>query len=170
VTPRPGALQLAVTNAGTIPDRGLYRVTLPDGSRVGELDEEMVYESREGDTFLLGSTAWRITQITHDRVEVIPAPAEGAAKMPFWHGDSLGRSLETGRAIGRFVREIGALAPDEAEIRLQNDHHLDPLASRNLAAYLHEEREVTGVLPSEQTIVVERFRDEIGDSRKVFIT
>jgi ATP-dependent Lhr-like helicase len=170
VTPRPGALQLAVTNAGTIPDRGLYRVTLPDGSRVGELDEEMVYESREGDTFLLGSTAWRITQITHDRVEVVPAPAEGAAKMPFWHGDILGRSVETGRAVGSFTREIGALDPEDAEKRLRIDHHLDHLAARNLVAYLSEEREATGVLPSDQTIVVERFRDEIGDWRVVLLS
>ncbi len=170
ITPRPGALQLAVTNAGTIPDRGLYRVTLPDGSRVGELDEEMVYESREGDTFLLGSTAWRITQITHDRVEVIPAPAGGAAKMPFWHGDMLGRSLETGRAVGRFTREIGGLEPEAAEIRLRNEYHLDDLASRNLVAYLNEERQATGVLPSDQTVVVERFRDEIGDWRLVLLS
>jgi ATP-dependent Lhr-like helicase len=170
ITPRPGALQLAVTNAGTIPDRGLYRVTLPDGSRVGELDEEMVYESREGDTFLLGSTAWRISQITHDRVEVVPAPADGAAKMPFWHGDILGRPLETGRAVGRFIRETGSLEADEAENLLRRDYHLDHLAARNLIAYLNEEREATGVLPTDQTIVVERFRDEIGDWRVVLLS
>jgi len=170
VTARPGALQLAVTNAGTIPDRGLYRVTLPDGSRVGELDEEMVYESREGDTFLLGSSAWRISQIGHDRVEVVPAPAEGAAKMPFWHGDVMGRSMETGKAVGRFTREIGLLDPESAEIRLREAHHLDELAARNLTAYLAEERRATGVLPSDQTVVVERFRDEIGDWRLVLLS
>jgi ATP-dependent Lhr-like helicase len=170
VTARPGSLQLAVTNPGTIPDRGLYRVTLPDGSRVGELDEEMVYESREGDVFLLGSTAWRITQITHDRVEVVPAPAEGAARMPFWHGDALGRSLETGKAIGAFIRETGRLETTEAEIDLRTRFHLDELAARNLIAYLTEEREATGVLPSDQTIVVERFRDEIGDWRLVLLS
>ena len=170
ITPRPGALQLAVTNAGTIPDRGLYRVTLPDGSRVGELDEEMVYESREGDVFLLGSTAWRISQITHDRVEVIPAPAEGAAKMPFWHGDVLGRSVETGQAVGRFTREIGALDPDDAESRLRSQFRLDSLAARNLVAYLSEELAATGTLPSDKTIVVERFRDEIGDWRVVLLS
>jgi ATP-dependent Lhr-like helicase len=170
VTARPGSLQLAVTNPGTIPDRGLFRVALPDGSRVGELDEEMVYESREGDVFLLGSTAWRITQITHDRVEVVPAPAEGAARMPFWHGDTLGRSLETGKAIGRFIRETGRLDPTEAESSLRTTFHLDELASRNLSAYLTEEREATGVLPSDQTIVVERFRDEIGDWRMVLLS
>ncbi len=109
LTPRPGSRQLAVTNAGTIPDRGLYRVALPDGSRVGELDEEMVYESREGDTFLLGSSSWRINRITHDSVEVVPAPADAAARMPFWHGDMMGRSLETGRlrSDGSSVRSPG---------------------------------------------------------------
>jgi ATP-dependent Lhr-like helicase len=170
VTARPGSLQLAVTNGGTIPDRGLYRVTLPDGSRVGELDEEMVYESREGDVFLLGSTAWRISRITHDRVEVIPAPGEGAARMPFWHGDTRGRSLETGRAIGKFTRETGRLDADEAETGLRSRFHLDELAARNLVAYLTEEREATGVLPSDETIVVERFRDEIGDWRMVVLS
>lgn len=170
VTARPGSLQLAVANAGTIPDRGLFRVTLPDGSRVGELDEEMVYESREGDVFLLGSTAWRIARITHDRVEVVPAPAEGAARMPFWRGDALGRSLETGRAVGGFVREIGRLDPDEAENTLRTDYRLDDLAARNLVGYLSEEREATGVLPTDQTVVVERFRDEIGDWRLVLLS
>ncbi len=170
LTPRPGALQLAVANAGTIPDRGLYRVALPDGSRVGELDEEMVYESREGDVFLLGSSAWRITQIGHDRVEVIPAPAEGAAKMPFWHGDVMGRSLETGKAVGRFTREMGSMPAEHAEAALRDTHHLDPLAARNLVAYIEDERASTGVLPTDQTIVVERFRDEIGDWRLVLLS
>ena len=170
VSARPGARQLAVTNPGTIPDRGLYRVTLPDGSRVGELDEEMVYESREGDSFLLGSSAWRITKITHDRVEVVPAPAEAAPRMPFWHGDMLGRPLETGKAVGSFVREIGALGADDAEERLKEDFRLDEYAARNLVAYLKEEREATGLLPTDQTIVVQRFRDEIGDWRIVLLS
>jgi ATP-dependent Lhr-like helicase len=170
ITARPGALQLAVANAGTIPDRGLYRVTLPDGSRVGELDEEMVYESREGDVFLLGSSAWRISQIGHDRVEVVPAPAEGAAKMPFWHGDALGRSLETGKAVGRFTREIGMLDPEHAEAHLRDTRYLDEKAARNLVAYLTEEKAATGVLPTDQTVVVERFRDEIGDWRLVMLS
>ncbi len=170
LSPRPGSLQLAVANAGTIPDRGLFRVALPDGSRVGELDEEMVYESREGDVFLLGSTAWRITRIAHDRVEVVPAPVEGAAKMPFWHGDVMGRSIETGRAIGKFAREVGSLPVEEAENRLRDEHHLDGLAAHNLAAYLDDERRSTGTLPTDQTIVVERFRDEIGDWRLVLLS
>jgi ATP-dependent Lhr-like helicase len=170
LTPRPGAFQLAVTNPGTIPDRGLYQVALPDGSRVGELDEEMVYESREGDTFLLGSSAWRISQISHDRVEVVPAPPDAVARMPFWHGDMLGRPLETGQAVGRFTREIAGLDSEAAEERLRERYHLDALAARNLIAYLAEEREATGTLPTDQTIVVERFRDEIGDWRLVLLS
>ncbi|MCI0543106.1 MAG: DEAD/DEAH box helicase [Actinobacteria bacterium] len=168
VSPRPGARQLVVTNPGTIPDRGLYRVTLPDGSRVGELDEEMVYESREGDTFLLGSTTWRISRITHDRVEVNPAPADVSPRMPFWRGDAPGRPVETGRAVGRFVREIGAM--DDPETVLLQRYSLDRLAAANLAAYLREETEATGHLPTDTTLVVERFRDEIGDWRVVLLS
>lgn len=170
VTPRPGSRQLAVTNPGTIPDRGLYRVTLPDGSRVGELDEEMVYESREGDSFLLGSSAWRISQIDHDRVEVVPAPGDTRAKMPFWHGDIQGRPLETGLAVGRFVREVASLDPETALHQLTQTHRLDGFAARNLVSYLAEEREATGVVPTDQTLVVERFRDEIGDWRVVLLS
>ena len=170
VTARPGARQLAVTNPGTIPDRGLFRVTLPDGSRVGELDEEMVYESREGDTFLLGSSAWRISQITHDKVEVVPAPGDTAARMPFWHGDMLGRPLETGRAVGRFIRETAALERSDAIETLSKGFGLNEFAASNLVAYLEEEREATGVLVTDQTIVVERFQDEIGDWRVVLLS
>jgi len=170
VTARPGSRQLAVTNAGTIPDRGMYRVALPDGSRVGELDEEMVYESREGDIFLLGSSAWRINEITHDKVEVIPAPADAGARMPFWHGDMQGRSVDTGRAIGRFVREIGSLPEEDAREKLRSEYHLDDFAAGNLVGYLSEEREATGLAPSDQTLVVERFRDEIGDWRVVVLS
>lgn len=169
VSARPGARQLAVTNPGTIPDRGLYRVALPDGSRVGELDEEMVYESREGDTFLLGSSAWRISQITHDTVEVVPAPGV-PAKMPFWHGDMLGRPLEMGREVGRFIRETSALDPADAIEKLQEYSSLNEYAARNLVIYLGEEREATGTLPTDQTIVVERFQDEIGDWRVVLLS
>jgi len=170
VSARPGSRQLAVTNPGTIPDRGLYRVTLPDGSRVGELDEEMVYESREGDTFLLGSSAWRITQITHDKVEVVPAPAGSAARMPFWHGDMLGRPLETGKAVGRFIRETASLESDSARSRLRSGFKLDDFAAGNLLSYLAEEKEATGALPTDKTIVVQRFQDEIGDWRLVLLS
>jgi ATP-dependent helicase Lhr and Lhr-like helicase len=170
VSARPGARQLAVANAGTIPDRGLYRVALPDGSRVGELDEEMVYESRVGDVFVLGASAWRITEIGPDKVEVVPAPGEQSAKMPFWHGDSLGRSLETGRAVGEFIRDIAALDPEDARSRLTENYRLDEWAAGNLVSYLAEQREATDALPTDQTIVVERFRDEIGDWRVVILS
>ena len=170
VTARRGARQLAVANAGTIPDRGLYRVVLPEGGRVGELDEEMVYESRVGDVFILGSSTWRITDIGPDIVQVVPAPGEPAATMPFWHGDALGRSLDTGRAVGAFVREIGAIPPEAAEQRLIDEYHLDELAAKNLVTYLEEERDEAGVLPTDQTLVVQRFRDEIGDWRVVILS
>ena len=162
---RSGAQRLAVTNAGTIPDRGLYTVNLPDGSRVGELDEEMVYESRPGDVFILGTSTWRISDITADRVEVVPAPGEPSARMPFWRGDGPGRTLETGQAIGQFIRVIGALEPEEAATTLQQRHHLDSWAATNLATFISEQKDATGVLPTDRTVVVERFRDEIGDWR-----
>ncbi len=161
---RPGAQRLAVTSGGTIPDRGLYGVFLPDGTRVGELDEEMVYESRPGETFLLGASTWRIQDITHERVVVTPAPGQ-PGRMPFWHGDGPGRPLELGRAIGTFVREITATDREAATARLRSDHGLDELAADNLLAFLDEQLEATGRIPDDRTIVVERFRDEIGDWR-----
>jgi ATP-dependent Lhr-like helicase len=157
---RKGARQLAVTNAGTIPDRGLYGVHLPDGRRVGELDEEMVYEARPGQTFLLGATTWRIEDITRDRVIVTPAPGVPGA-VPFWKGDGIGRPAELGRAIGAFARE--AVAREPAELAAEYD--LDRRAAENLVAYLREQQAATRVVPSDETIVVERFRDEIGDWR-----
>ncbi|HEX9855521.1 MAG TPA: DEAD/DEAH box helicase [Acidimicrobiia bacterium] len=167
---RGNAQLLAVTNPGTIPDRGLYTVTLPDGGRVGELDEEMVYESRPGEVFVLGSTSWKVSEITQDKVVVTPAPADAAAKMPFWHGDGPGRPLELGKAIGAFIREIGALDPARASDLLEERYRLDPWAARNLAHYFEEEKAATGVLPSDRTIVVERFRDEIGDWRVALLS
>ncbi len=161
---RPGAQRLAVTSGGTIPDRGLYGVFLPDGTRVGELDEEMVYESRPGETFLLGASTWRIEDITHERVVVTPAPGQ-PGKMPFWHGDGPGRPLELGRAMGEFMREIRTLPPAEARKRLLDRHGLDELAAANLLMFLDEQVEAAGFIPDDRTIVVERFRDEIGDWR-----
>ncbi len=161
---RPGAQRLAVTSGGTIPDRGLYGVFLPDGTRVGELDEEMVYESRPGETFLLGASTWKIQDITHERVVVTPAPGQ-PGKMPFWHGDGPGRPLELGRAMGAFVREISAADHDDALARLRDRHGLDELAAANLLQFLGEQREATGRLPDDRTILVERFRDDIGDWR-----
>ena len=157
---RRGALQLAVTNAGTIPDRGLYGVHLPDGRRVGELDEEMVYEARPGQTFLLGASTWRIEEITRDRVIVTPAPGAPGA-VPFWRGDGVGRPKELGRAIGAFSRE----AVDREPAELATEYDLDDRAARNLVAFLREQQEATRVVPSDRTVVIERFRDEIGDWR-----
>ena len=161
---RSGAQRLAVTSGGTIPDRGLYGVFLPDGTRVGELDEEMVYESRAGETFLLGASTWRIEEITFERVVVTPAPGQ-PGKMPFWHGDGPGRSAELGRALGEFVREVRGLAPAAAMERLRTEHALDERAAQNVIGYLDEQADATGVVPDDRTIVVERFRDEIGDWR-----
>jgi ATP-dependent Lhr-like helicase len=157
---RKGARQLVVTNAGTIPDRGLYGVHLPDGRRVGELDEEMVYEARPGQTFLLGATTWRIEDITRDRVIVTPAPGVPGA-VPFWKGDGIGRPAELGRAIGAFAREAVSREPKE----VAGEYDLDRRAAENLVAYLREQQAATRVVPSDETIVVERFRDEIGDWR-----
>ena len=167
---RPGAQRLAVTSGGTIPDRGLFGVFLVGStttggskSRVGELDEEMVYESRVGDVFLLGSSAWRIEEISHDQVLVSPAPGQ-PGRMPYWHGDAPGRPVELGRALGAFLREISALSDEDATARLTSAG-LDASASTNLLAYLAEQRAATGTLPDDRTILVERFRDELGDWR-----
>ncbi|TFD24498.1 ATP-dependent helicase [Cryobacterium lyxosi] len=170
LTGRPGAQRLAVTSGGTIPDRGLFGVFMVGGEqitgkRVGELDEEMVYESRVNDVFALGTTSWRIQEITHDRVLVVPAFGQ-PGRLPFWKGDGLGRPAELGRAIGAFVREVGALPPSEAQARCAVGG-LDQRAINNLLAFLAEQRAVTGQLPTDRTLVVERFRDELGDWRVV---
>ncbi|MDJ0925621.1 MAG: DEAD/DEAH box helicase [Acidimicrobiia bacterium] len=170
ISPRDNAKMLAVTNAGTIPDRGLYTVVLPEGGKIGELDEEMVYESRVGDTFVLGSSAWKIAEVTHDRVIVAPAPGEAAAKLPFWHGDGPGRPIELGKAIGAFVRDVGTRTETDAVATLETDYRLDTWAATNLARFIAEEKEVAGVLPSDRNVVVQRFRDEIGDWRTVVLT
>ncbi|HWN36674.1 MAG TPA: ATP-dependent helicase [Pseudonocardia sp.] len=167
---RPGAQRLAVTSGGTIPDRGLFTVMTPGGadgagSRVGELDEEMVYESRVGDTFLLGTSSWRVEDITHDRVIVTPAPGQ-PARMPFWKGDAIGRPLELGRAVGAFVREMSGLGTEAARQRA-TAAGLDEWAVDNLLSYLDEQRQATRHVPSDRTVLVERFRDELGDWRMV---
>ena len=173
LTARPGALRLAVTSGGTIPDRGLFGVFLvgegnasgrhAPGRRVGELDEEMVYETRVGDVFTLGTTSWRVEQITHDQVLVSPAPGT-PGRLPFWKGDSPGRPRELGRAFGQFVRELSILPAEPATQRLR-ETGLDDFAAGNLLTYLKEQAAATGVLPTDQTIVFERFRDELGDWR-----
>ena len=173
LTGRPGAQRLAVTSGGTIPDRGLFGVFLVGagseqggpGRRVGELDEEMVYESRVGDVFALGATSWRIEDITHDRVLVTPAPGI-PGRLPFWKGDALGRPAELGAAIGAYIRELGAQPRAAAEARARADG-LDEWAAANLVGYLHEQLEAVNLLPSDQSVVVERFRDELGDWRLV---
>ncbi len=161
---RDSAQRLAVTNGGTIPDRGLFGVFLPDGTRVGELDEEMVYESRPGETFLLGASTWRIEDISFERVTVTPAPGE-PGKMPFWHGDRPGRPLELGRALGEFVRSVREHDPSDVMPWLRREYALDEFAAGNVVSYLTEQAEATGAVPDDRTIVIERFRDEIGDWR-----
>src|SRR3954468_15536172 len=156
---RPGARRLAVTNAGTIPDRGLFGVFIAGetGGRVGELDEEMVYEARAGQVIVLGASSWRIEEITRDRVLVSPAPGVPGA-VPFWKGEGVGRPYELGEAIGKFAREL--LAARDPKVP-----DLDERAERNLITFLREQEQATGALPSDRTVVVERFRDEIGDWR-----
>jgi ATP-dependent Lhr-like helicase len=191
VESRRDARTVAVISGGTIPDRGLFGVYLVDdadgastrakssraggGRRVGELDEEMVYEAREGEVILLGASAWRIDQITHDRVLVTPAPGE-PGKVPFWKGDGPGRPVELGRALGEMTRTLSDTAMQgsggraKAEKTLRDEHMLDDLAAKNLLDYLAEEREVTGALPTDRTIVIERFRDDLGDWRICLLT
>jgi len=167
---RQGARRLAVTNAGTIPDRGLFGVHLVDGGgRVGELDEEMVYEARAGQTFLLGASTWRIEEITRDRVLVSPAPGVPGA-VPFWRGEGVGRPYELGEAVGAVSRELTALPDAKAKAKLRDEHALDERAAQNLLQFLSEQAAATGALPSDRTIVVERFRDEIGDWRLCILT
>ncbi|HUB51911.1 MAG TPA: DEAD/DEAH box helicase, partial [Terracidiphilus sp.] len=173
VSAREGAARLAILNAGTIPDRGLYGVFLAftEGKpvRVGELDEEMVFESHPNETFILGASTWRIVDITHDRVLVTPAPGE-PGKMPFWKGDGPGRPLEFGRRIGAMVRELRALPKPAALARLVSEHDLDPGAAENLMQYLADQQESTEQVPDDRTIVVERCRDELGDWRVCVLT
>ncbi|PPF42422.1 ATP-dependent helicase, partial [Rathayibacter sp. AY1A1] len=170
LTGRPGAQRLAVTSGGTIPDRGLFGVFMvgepgSTGNRVGELDEEMVYESRVGDVFALGATSWRIQEITYDRVIVTPAFGE-PGRLPFWKGDSQGRPAELGEAIGAFTREVGAAAHETARERC-TAAGLDEYATNNLLSFLDEQRLATGQIPDDRTLVLERFRDELGDWRLV---
>jgi ATP-dependent Lhr-like helicase len=168
LTAREGAKRVAIINGGTIPDRGLYGVFLSGergpGARVGELDEEMVFESRVGETFLLGASSWRIEQITHDRVLVSPAPGE-PGKMPFWKADSAGRPLELGRAVGELVRTL-VQTPAAAAVRQLVEHHdLDRQAAENLLRYLADQVKAAGVVPDDRTVLIERCRDELGDWR-----
>jgi ATP-dependent Lhr-like helicase len=170
---RQGAKRVAIANAGTIPDRGLYGVFLSgadkDKARVGELDEEMVFEARAGETFLLGASTWRIDQITHDRVLVSPAPGE-PGKMPFWRGEGPGRPVELGMAIGKLVRELRKHESADAVAALASDHGLERLAGANLVKYLDDQHAATGAVPDDRTIVIEQSRDDLGDWRVAVLT
>ena len=166
---RTGARHLAVTSGGTIPDRGLYAVfrtgAAIGSARVGELDEEMVFETPVGETFVLGASTWRVDEITHDRVLVSPAPGE-PGKMPFWHGDRQGRPLEFGQAIGALVRTLRSMPPAAAVAKLAHEHCLNESAAENLVNYLAEQAAATaGAVPDDETIIIERSRDEMGDWR-----
>ena len=168
--PRKGARQIAVLNGGTIPDRGLFTVHLGEGGpRLGELDEEMVHETRVGDTLILGSSTWRVDGITRDRVLVSPAPGE-PGRLPFWRGERPGRPVELGRELGGFLRELEKFTPDEARVHLQTNTPLDDYAATNLLQYVSEQREATSALPTDECIVMERFRDELGDWRICILT
>jgi ATP-dependent Lhr-like helicase len=174
LTPREAAKSLAILNGGTIPDRGLYGVFLSGAAegrpvRVGELDEEMVFESRTGDAFILGASTWRIDEITHDRVLVSPAPGQ-PGKMPFWHGDTAGRPLEFGRRIGQLTRELREMPRNAAISRLSREHDLDPLAAENLVRFLADQELATVAVPDDRNIVIERVRDELGDWRVCVLT
>jgi ATP-dependent Lhr-like helicase len=165
LTARRGAAMAARLNAGTIPDRGLYGVHLGgDGPRIGELDEEMVFETKPGDNVLLGASTWRVEEVTRDRVIVSPAPGE-PGRLPFWRGDGPGRPLELGRALGAMTRRLAAMPEPAARDWLRVHGGLDAYAAGNLVAYLREQRTHTGTLPTDRSITVERFRDELGDWR-----
>jgi ATP-dependent helicase Lhr and Lhr-like helicase len=174
LTARGGAKKVAITSGGTIPDRGLYGVFLAgaeknQSARVGELDEEMVFESRVGETFLLGASTWRIEEITHDRVLVTPAPGE-PGKMPFWKADAAERTVPFGEAIGRLVRETRAMKPADAIRKLVEQHDLDERAAVNFLQYLDDQHDATGAVPDDRTIVVERVLDDLGDWRVCVLT
>jgi ATP-dependent Lhr-like helicase len=172
ITPRQGVKGIAILNGGTIPDRGLYGVFLSGAAkpvRVGELDEEMVFEARTGETFVLGASTWRIDEITHDRVLVSPAPGE-PGKMPFWHGDRPGRPIEFGRRIGALMRELRAMPRSAAMVKLTREHDLDPQAAENVLRYLVDQELATTEVPDDRTIVIERVRDELGDWRVCVLT
>jgi len=170
LSPRRGTAMLARLNAGTIPDRGNYGVHLgAEGPRIGELDEEMVFETKAGDCILLGASTWRVEEITRDRVLVSPAPGE-PGRLPFWRGEGPGRPAELGHALGALCRKVAGLAPAEATDWIAANMPLDPLAAGNLAAYIREQKDATGQVPSDRVTVIERFRDELGDWRVCILT
>ena len=172
LTARQGSQRVAIVNGGTIPDRGLYGMFLAGatkGARVGELDEEMVFESRQGDTIILGASTWRIEEISHNRVVVSPAPGE-PGKMPFWRGDSAARPVEFGRHIGEMSRELLRLPRTVAFAKLVEEHSLEATAAENLVRYLEDQVAATGRIPSDEDILIETCRDEMGDRRVCVLT
>ncbi|MGA8939491.1 MAG: DEAD/DEAH box helicase, partial [Acidobacteriaceae bacterium] len=172
LTPRQGSKRIAILNGGTIPDRGLYGVFLansPKPVRIGELDEEMVFEARAGEVFLLGASSWRIDQITHDQVLVTPAPGQ-PGKLPFWHGDRPGRPIEFGRLIGQLVRELRSMSKGAAIAKLTREHDLDVQAAENVLRYITDQELAAHTVPDDRTILIERVRDELGDWRVCVLT
>ncbi|MEM9533888.1 MAG: DEAD/DEAH box helicase, partial [Pseudomonadota bacterium] len=170
LSPRRGTAMVTRMNAGTIPDRGAYGVHLgEDGPRVGELDEEMVFETRAGDNIMLGASTWRVEAITRDRVIVAPAPGE-PGRLPFWRGDGPGRPIELGQAIGAFLRQAGRFGHEKRTQWLKKHTPLDDYAVENLAAYITEQKDHCGALPTDRSVVIERFRDELGDWRVCILT
>ena len=172
ITPRAGAKNVAIVNGGTIPDRGLFGVFLmgaSKGGRVGELDEEMVFETSVGDTVILGASTWRVEEIGHDRVTVSPAPGQ-PGKMPFWHGDNAARPSEFGQRMGEMTRDLLALPRPVAHARLIDEHNLNPSAADNLLTYLDDQIATAGRVPSDRDILIERCRDEMGDWRICVLT
>jgi len=166
LTPARGARLIATTSGGTIPDRGLYGVYLPDKTRLGELDEEFVHESRVGDVFQLGSSTWRFRSIEHDRVVVIPAPG-APARMPFWKGEFMARSNHLSGRVGELRRRLDSATSDEHIASLESDYRADTATVRSLVEYVHQQREITGTVPDEKHLVLEHFRDEVGGVRVV---
>lgn len=166
LTPMRSSRLIATVSGGTIPDRGLYTVNLADKTRLGELDEEFVHESRVGDAFNLGSSTWRITAIEHDRVVVIPAPG-APARMPFWHGEFMARSMHLAPRIGQLRRSLDAAkTPDELRA-IEDQYHSDADTVRSLAEYVQAQHELTEGVPDDKQLVLEHFRDEVGSIRLV---
>jgi ATP-dependent helicase Lhr and Lhr-like helicase len=166
----PGSRQMAIVGGGTIPDTGQFAAISTKGVRIGELDEEFVYERRVGESFLLGTNAWRVEKIESDRV--IVAPAEGApAIVPFWRGENVGRTFDLGMAIGSFLREfVGRISDPDCRTWLEQDYHLDTNAAKDLKRYIKRQLDLTGHLPTDQQLIVEASRDQLGDWQVIVLS
>jgi ATP-dependent Lhr-like helicase len=166
LTPSRGARMVATISGGTIPDRGLYTVNLADKTRLGELDEEFVHESRVGDAFQLGSSTWRIRAIEHDRVIVVPAPG-APARMPFWHGEFMARAPHLTRRVGALRRQLDEARTLDDLAEIQTRYHADEATTRSLVEYVQSQRASTRHVPDDRRLVLEHFRDEVGSVRMV---